>query len=173
MLNVQSPLHDNAPDAYPNDWHVFPSKDVLSHSSLNPGVFGLSTCEFPQYFDSGSEQLAASNLHNDVHAKFPCLKPRVWQDLPPKSEPSQSSLNWFFELSPHFGSIVAEHCDVSKEQSPLHDNVPPVKPANEVHVLPFKLELSQSSFMPAVFGLVTSESPQYLSVGAFRQLLVS
>ena len=62
---------------------------------------------------------------------------------------------------------MAEHCEKSKEQSPLQDNCPPEKPANERHVLLFRLELSQSSFVPAVFGLVTIVSPQYLSVGAF------
>ena len=172
-LNVQSPLQDNAPDEYPRIMHVFPSKDVLSQSSLKPGVFGFSTCELPQYFGSGSKQPVVSNLHDDKHPRLPCLKPSVWQDFPPRSFASQSSLNWFFTPSLHFGSIVAEHSEKPKEQSPLHDNDPPLKPAKEVHVLPFKLELSQSSFMPAVFGLCTIASPQYLSVAAFRQLLVS
>ena len=71
VLNVQSPLHDNVPLAYPNDWHDFPSKDVLSHSSLKPGVFGFSTRELPQNFAWGLEQPVASNLHVDKQLRAP------------------------------------------------------------------------------------------------------
>ena len=107
--------------------HALPAKSVLSQSSLKPALFGFCAWLSQKNLGSGLEQELASSKHPEEHFSVPVEKPKVWQVLPPRSEPSQSSLSWFLDSSPHFGlSGFAMQLPKLKAQSFLQANVPPL-----------------------------------------------
>jgi len=174
-LNVQSLLQLNEPPLYAAKVeHNLPSRLEPSHCSMKLAEFGFWTVLSPQKDCCGLEQELESYLQVLVHFNVPEEKPNDAHVLPFRSEPSQLSVIWFTESSPHvaFGGsgCLAMHLSKLKVQSLLQLNDPLENALKDVQVFPSRSTESHCSIKPAEFGLCMNPSPQIASFGLLQEL---